>query len=214
MDFTFNQQSGRSGNELDDTSTLLASHAHVTHPLELETFPIFERELRSNSEFAVPGDLEIAQGIFQANCGPASFAALVGALVTDIIRFFPHFPDSPHTTVPHMKRALDQCGVTYTPADAWPRLGLCLIQFTGPWTEKARYHAAAQHRHWVAAAAGKIYDVNANAWMPRLDWEREIMPLLVAGHIAATGWQLAKSYEVLPSLRYLPEFPLAGRTAS
>lgn len=186
----------------------------MVRPLELETFPIFERETCRNAVFYVPNDLELAQGIFQANCGPASFAALVGALITDIIRFFPHFPDSPHTSIPDMRRALENCGVDYTCPDDWPHLGLCLIQFTGPWSVHGRFHAAAQHRHWVAASDGNIYDVNAHSWMPRSTWERRVMPLLMEAHPAATGWKLAKSYEVLPRLRHLPVFPLATQTAS
>lgn len=184
----------------------------VSTPSDLATFPIFAREAQSNVLLGVPDDLEIARRLFQVNCGPASFAALVGTLITDIIRFFPHFPDTPHTSIPHMRRALQECGVAYHSANEWPQLGLCLIQFTGPWTEKLRFHAAAKHRHWVAACRGKIYDVNAHAWLHLAQWETSIMPLLVAAHPAATGWQLAKSYEVMPSLRYLPEFPAAVRS--
>lgn len=186
----------------------------MSRHLEFETFPIFARESSSDATLSVPDDLELAQGIFKANCGPASFAALVGTLITDIIRFFPHFPNSPHTSILHMRRALQQCGVAYSCPEKWPRLGLCLIQLTGPWTERARFHETARHRHWVATGASKVYDVNAHAWMSRIDWEQEIMPLLVTAHPAATGWRLAKAYEVLPSFRRLPEFPLAARTLS
>ncbi len=193
------------------TSAIISA---VAPPSDFPVFSIFERETKPDAPLGVPDDLDQARRIFHANCGPASFAALVGALITDIIRFFPHFPESPHTSVPHMRRALADCGVEYQSAETWPQLGLGLIQFTGPWTERGSFHAAAQHRHWVAARSGKIYDVNAHAWLPLRQWECEIMPLLVAARPATTGWLLAKSYEVMPSLRYLPEFPLAAQNAS
>lgn len=181
-------------------------------PLLTETFPIFYRETVADAPLSVPDDLDLAQRLFQANCGPASFAALVGTLITDIIRFFPHFPDSPHTSIPEMRRALQECGVEYQAADDWPELGLALIQFTGAWTERRSFHAAAQNRHWIAVRKGRVYDVNAHAWLARDQWKKEVMPLLVAARPATTGWRLAKSYEVLPALRYLPEFPLAARS--
>jgi len=185
----------------------------VAAPLHFPSFPIFKRETVPDATFSVPEDLAIAQRLFQANCGPASFAALVGTLITDIIRFFPQFPQAPHTSIPNMRRALRECGVEYQSSEVWPKLGLGLIQFTGPWTKRNSFHAAAQNRHWVAVRHGKIYDVNAHAWLPLHQWESDIMPLLVAARLATTGWRLAKSYEVLPTLRYLPEFPLAAPNA-
>jgi hypothetical protein len=180
--------------------------------MELPTFPIFERETKPDAPLGVPEDLAHAHRMFQANCGPASFAALVGTLITDIIRFFPHFPDIPHTSIPQMRRALRECGVEYQTAQEWPRLGLGLIQFTGPWTARGSYHESAQNRHWVAVRHGKIYDINAHAWLPLWQWKTEIMQLLVESRPTTTGWLLAKSYEVLPTLQYLPEFPLAEQS--
>ncbi len=177
------------------------------------TFPIFKREAQMGGRHEVPADLDIARKLFHANCGPASFAALVGTLITDIIRFFPHFPHSPHTSIPHMRWALDKCGVAYKSTDQWPRLGLALIQFIGPWSDRGRFHAEAQHRHWVAVSNGHVYDVNAHSWLPLDQWRAIVMPLLIEAHPAATSWSLAKSYEVIPSLRYLPEFPQISQNA-
>ena len=50
--------------------------ASVVPPLDLATFPIFERETKPKTPLGVPKDLDLARRIFQANCGPASFAAL------------------------------------------------------------------------------------------------------------------------------------------
>lgn len=94
---------------LDGTGASQASCLNVASPLP--TFPIFLRETMPDAPLGVPDDLGLAQRLFQANCGPASFAALVGTLITDIIRFFPHFPREPHTSIPHMRRALQDCGV-------------------------------------------------------------------------------------------------------
>lgn len=110
-----------------------------------------------------------------------------------------------------MRWALERCGVEYESTNDWPHIGLALVQFRGPWTETKRFQEAAKKRHWVAVSNGNIYDVNAHAWLPLTQWESRIMPLLIAARPATTGWQLAKSYEVKPSLRYLPEFPVVER---
>lgn len=176
-------------------------------------FPIFQHLEASTDQNPVPVDLELASRMFRANCGPASFAALIGSLILDIIRFFPQFPASPHTSIPHMKRALEQSGVQYNSRKSWPNVGLCLIEFTGPWTKRGQYSEAAKHRHWVATIRGQIYDVNANQWLQMDVWEQQIMPHLVEAHPGRTGWRLLKSYEVLPAANFLPEFPLAGLSA-
>lgn len=155
----------------------------------------------------IPADLHLASHLFQANCGPASFAALVGTLVTDIIRFFPHFPNSPHTTIPQMQAALDQCGINYQNHQFWPKFGLCLIQFKGKWSQNGRFYETAKHRHWVSCCDSRIYDVNANKWLSKQQWLTNIMPQLMEAHPGSQDWCVAKAYEVEPQECLLPMFP-------
>ena len=145
---------------------------------------------------AIPQDTKLANRIFGANCGPVSFAALLNTLVLDVIRYFPHFPNYPHTSIPQMKRAMDAFGVAYKSDDDWPQHGLCLIQFNGIWTKHGRYSEASKHRHWVAVSFGKIFDVNGYEWMGMEVWISEIMPRLMAAHPGRSSWTLAKAYSV------------------
>lgn len=153
-----------------------------------------------------PADVDLAHRMFRANCGPASFAALVGALVLDVIRYFPHFPHSPHTSIPQMKNAINSYGAAYCSGNEWPHVGLCILQLQGPWIAKNRFFEAAKHRHWVASNQGHVYDVNARSWLPYNKWSKQIMPQIVAAHSGCDGWALARAFElsVLPQTGVIP----------
>ena len=158
--------------------------------------------------YPVPFDLDLCTRLFRANCGPASFAAVTGMLITDIIRFFPQFPHSPHTNIPQMRAALDGCGITSIGPEAkWPRDGLCLLQMTGPWTRGSWSHSACCHRHWIAVRNDFVYDVNVNAWMPRTEWENIVMSAITAANRRATGWYLLKALELVVQQVSFLEFP-------
>lgn len=165
--------------------------------------------------YPVPADLELSVRLFQANCGPASFAALTGLLVTEIIRFFPHFPLSPHTNIPQMSAALGRCGIAAQDnGGSWPEDGICLIQINGPWTQKAWPADSCRRRHWVAVRNGFVYDVNVNRWTPRYTWQSTVMDRLAAAHSRSTGWRLMKSLRVEPLPTSFPEFSSTDRRRS
>jgi hypothetical protein len=156
--------------------------------------------------YPVPADLAPCVRLYRANCGPASFAAVTGLLVTDIIRFFPQFPADPHTNIPQMKSALSRCGISAEDmTEVWPEDGLCLIQITGPWSDRAWSHGACGHRHWVGVRNGYIYDVNEHAWLEQAIWIKS-MGERAAAHPRATGWRLLKALRLANQPACFPEF--------
>src|SRR5687768_4399357 len=75
-----------------------------------------------------PPDIERAADEWEANCGPCSLAAILGARVRAVRRYFPHFPERPYTTITTMKAALDRAGVGYVPLGPHlPRYGLVFL---------------------------------------------------------------------------------------
>lgn len=114
----------------------------------------------------------------------------------------------------------DERGDTRTPPCRWPRHGLALLQFRGPWEdEKVPHVACLKHTHWIAVAGREtvvdqtvneiepfVFDVNALAknlnhgWLPRSYWERRILAPLIAAHRRATGaWYARAGIEVSSS---------------
>src|SRR5207302_6238880 len=83
----------------------------------------------------VPWDIEMARLNFGANCGPASFAALMKTEVCRVISYFPHFEHSNWTNLTQMLGALDGAGYdAELRRRELPSRGLALIQWLGPWT--------------------------------------------------------------------------------
>lgn len=146
-----------------------------------------------------PPDAKLAYCVWAANCGPAAFAAVARRPLMQVGRFFPAFPARPWTNPTAMRAALDAAGVAHRPAADWPGYGLGFVQFEGPWEGPGVPVAAAYRRtHWVGAAGGLVYDVNADGWLPRADWEADLAPRLVAAHLRATGWRVRAALEVFP----------------
>lgn len=159
--------------------------------------------------YPVPRDLWVAHTLYQANCGPAAFAAVLGTYITQIMQFFTHFPTQPHTNIPQMRGALRSAGVGYDDAgDVWPTDGLCLIQIDGPWNRSP--WAACRFRHWVGARNGFIYEVNENAWLSLAEWREKVMGPMVAETPKAEGWTLLRSFAVAPVPTSFPECPLSA----
>ena len=186
---------------------------------EAETFlTAFGRETEFSTwydAYPAPVDVDLCMRLFSANCGPASFAALTGLLVTEIMRFFPHFPESSHTNIPQMNAALSACGIRAADGgNDWPQNGLCLLQICGPWTDRGWPGAACRHRHWVAVRNGYVYDVNVNQWLTKKRWESTVMSKLAAAHPRSTGWRLSKALSVEVQPVAFPEFSSLDRRKS
>ena len=90
-----------------------------------------------------------------------------------------------------MERASKAAGYSYEcKREAWPTAGLCLIQFTGPWTERDFTQAALQHTHWIAVLGEYVFDINWNGWLPRANWEEVVLEELLMFCRSSTGWEV------------------------
>lgn len=171
-------------------------------------------------------DLERANAEWGCNCGPASLAAICN-LTPDEVRL--HFPTFKGWTNPAMMiAAVDrvcQSRRSWTPTRDghgidWPRYGLALIQWEGPWTEpnpvRERWLQIerAKRTHWVGvsrlqlarggedAATACIWDINAmgphlDGWLTMPVWESVVVPALTANiKRASGGWYVAHSIDV------------------
>ena len=94
-------------------------------PLSLLNFGRFAAELGCYS----PPDVIEAHRLFNANCGPASFAAVCRTAVTEVMPLFPQFPSRDWTTVGDMRRALQAALLNYSDTrTALPEYGIALLQ--------------------------------------------------------------------------------------
>jgi hypothetical protein len=141
------------------------------------------------------------------NCGPSSLCALLG-MTPEQVR--PHLePFRGYMNPTAMHAALRSLKITYE-ASGWtqglqfPKFGLALIQWGGPWMRPqvpipARY----KHTHWVASYRWRgmtfIYDVNAPMiWFSKEDWVTELVPWLLEQVKRSDGkWQISRSIELV-----------------
>lgn len=157
-----------------------------------------------------PTDVQLANRLFEANCGPASLAAILSVQVCDVIALFDQFPERPFTSRRKMEDALRACGVDFRPTETFPKFGVTLIQVEGPWT-----HAAGSERwtgrytHWVGICGDTIYDVNADRWLALTEWESHSALALMAAYPKATGWRVKRGLEVTPQ-EFVPDAVLPG----
>lgn len=164
-----------------------------------------------------------------ASCGPVALAALLGRPLSDIRHAFPAQREGrTWTNSAQMRRALAALNIAWrhtaqgstSVERAWPRRGIALIQFDGPWTSLPFSHPAQLHRtHWIACAsrsdrigdeqyaADTVFDVNAvgdeslvafGYWQSRIDWERVMAPWLAKNYgKKATGlWWVREGIEI------------------
>lgn len=146
----------------------------------------------------VPWDIEVARLNFGANCGPASFAALVETEVCRVISRFPHFERSNWTNLTQMLRALGGAGYR---ADVrrreLPSRGLALVQWLGPWTEKDFFSRwSLPHTHWVAVRGPWIFDHTAQKWQKLAEWAGVVAKQFISELPRANGWAVKYGLEV------------------
>lgn len=157
-------------------------------------------------------DVERANAAWGANCGPSALAAITGLTLDEVRPHMGDFEGKGYTNPTLMFAALRSVGCRWSSfsvgagsRSAWPSYGLCRIQWEGPWTQpgvpmRARY----RYSHWIGAAQGNgvgVWDVNALAngtgWCALADWERVVVPMLVATYKRASGgWHLTHAIEV------------------
>jgi hypothetical protein len=144
-----------------------------------------------------PEGLEDAVRSKTASCGPMSFAAITGCSARAALACFPSPSIRLWTNRTDMERALFEAGYDYDRKQGdWPKAGLCLIQFTGPWTERGFAQAALKHTHWIAILGEYVFDINWGGWLPRGNWEDVVLEELLMFIPKTTGWRVLTSYEL------------------
>lgn len=121
-----------------------------------------------------PADIEEANEIWKANCGPASVAAILNRPVNDVRELFNGFEKRGYTNVTHIKQALDRAGVKHRSiGPKLPGHGLAFIQWGGH--EKKPVIVQYRFTHWIAVDGLAVFEVNAPHLTTFESWE-EIMP--------------------------------------
>ena len=146
----------------------------------------------------VPWDIEVARLNFGANCGPASFAALLGTEVCRAISYFPQFEHSNWTNLTQMLRAVEFADYdAEIRRRAFPARGLALIQWLGPWTERDFFSRwSLPHTHWVAVEGPWVFDHTAKKWQGLREWAGTVAKEFVSEIPRATGWAVKYGVEV------------------
>lgn len=161
-------------------------------------------------DLRAPTDVITAYQLFGANCGPASFAALLSLQTCDVIQFFEHFEWRKFTTFRDMTHALGECGIDFITGSTLPDFGLALIQIEGPWTHMtgaARW--SDRYTHWIGLCGNHIYDINTGEWTPLVTWTERIVTSLIAETRHATGWSVKRSLQV-PEQPFCPVKSVPG----
>lgn len=156
-----------------------------------------------------PPDVDEMYARFKLNCGPCALAALLGRPVVSVRDWFPAYPLKPWCNLLGMCAALDAAGVPYQRCSPGgknlPAKGLAFLQWEGPWLAPGVPIGAAYQRcHWIGVVGEMVYDVNAREWVPRTEWEADVIPHLIAHTPRATGWHTRAGIEVRTAARLKP----------
>lgn len=147
----------------------------------------------------VPWDIEVARLNFGANCGPSAFAAVTGREVCRVMRHFAHFEHSRWTNLSQMKSAFAATGhVVEVHRRGFPRSGVALIQWLGPWTEPEFFSRwSLPHTHWIAVDDTWVFDHTVGEWQPMAEWGRTAAAEFVADTPRAYGWAVKYGIDVV-----------------
>lgn len=121
-----------------------------------------------------PPDIEEANQLWHANCGPCSVAAILNLPVNGVRELFDGFEHRGYANITHIKDALDRAGVNYYNAGAGlPKHGLAFIQWGGHEgkPQKVQY----RYTHWIAIKGDIVFDVNAPHLTTLESW-KDVMP--------------------------------------
>lgn len=167
-------------------------------------------------------EVEAANKAWGFNCGPGALCGITGLKPEELRRFLGDFEQKGYTNPTLMRDALTRMKLRFAwrtvrpesaeqnPRDQLPTFGLARVQWGGPWCGGGVPRAARYRQtHWIATARHPkrgigILDVNNNTgdnkigWTPFADWERVVVPALIATYPRADGtWWLTHSVEVL-----------------
>lgn len=145
-------------------------------------------------------DADRAAEVWRANCGPGAIAAMTGLTLDELRPYLGEFEAKGYTNPTLMWETLGRLGAKWRlikPPTAWPRYGLCRVQWEGPWTApgvpmRVRY----RHTHWIGCislrplAASRLMDVeagifdinalgNGTGWCSLADWSNFLVPWLL-----------------------------------
>ena len=144
-----------------------------------------------------PSDLEDAERLYRANCGPASFSAVCRSSVVDAMRYFPHFPERDYTTIGDMRRALSNATVDFLDTDnSLPQYGLALLQLRVNDRRLHPYYSLHQ-THWVGVCGDCFYDGNWGGWLPIWAWKDLVFSRLRFGAQPARHWTVRNAIQLL-----------------
>lgn len=148
----------------------------------------------------VPPDILQSARVFNATCGPISFAAVLGTFVCEVMRYFPEFPQRHHTTAGDMVYALKSCGAEFAHVgDQLPHTGIALIQLEGPWTNPgAPIAAQLSYTHWVGVRGDFVFDPNLEDWIERDEWLNRGAAQWMSGVKRCSGFRVRDGYSVVP----------------
>jgi len=147
----------------------------------------------------VPWDIEVARLNFGANCGPSAFAAATGREVCRVMRYFAHFEHSPWTNLSQMKAALLASGCIFEVHQrAFPRSGVALVQWLGPWTKPYFFSRwSLLHTHWIAVDGMWVFDHTIEKWQTVSQWSRTTAADFIAQIPSAHGWAIKYGIDVV-----------------
>lgn len=150
-------------------------------------------------------DCRKAHDDWGCNCGPAALAFALGKTLDEIRPFLGPFEDRRYMNITNMRNSISDAGGRVTREyKGWPPVGVGLVrvQWGGPWIidgKPARWAATATH--WVATYRDPqswlyVFDVNGGLKLAD-QWEKEIVPLIVASIKRADGrWTISHSWGV------------------
>lgn len=158
------------------------------------------------NQWFVPWDIEIARINFGANCGPTSFAAVVGLEVCSALQYFPNFIDRRWCNFTQMKQALRTRGVPFTIVrSGLPNRGLALVQWLGPWVGlDFGGRKSLKYTHWIGVEGGRVFDHTEGEWMPLAVWKHQVARAFLQDIPGATGWAVRVGIEVMKSNSRFP----------
>jgi hypothetical protein len=144
-----------------------------------------------------PSDLDYAEQLYRANCGPASFSAVCRSLVAEAMRFFPHFPERDWTTIGDMRRALTDASIDFLDTDnSLPQYGLALLQLRV--NDRPLHPFYSLHQtHWVGVCGDCFYDGNWGGWLPIWVWKDLVFSQLRFGARRVRQWSVRNSIQLL-----------------
>jgi hypothetical protein len=158
-------------------------------------------------------DLVEAGKSWGCNSGPAALAACWCLSLNAVRRVLVGFEGGTNMTATQMHGALMALRLYVETEhsdggyeqDIWPKFGICLVQFSGPWLtdDRPNLAAAAKHTHWIATKLDPdsgdrwVFDATAAAWLHVNNWFSEIVPQMVAAEKSRDGtYWLEHSWEI------------------